>query len=148
VFERLGSGKRPTRIDERFRRNKGQDAPAQIFIQQQQEPLRRFEGFFLEVAGQLLLVEVAGTFLLVEESVKCELPEPGIRVESRRIESLSGYPQQVRGANGVEARRERLLHPGAQRQEPRQLQRSQLLAPEAQAGGIPRLFGDEPPGVG
>jgi hypothetical protein len=53
----LGSGKRATRTDERFRRNKGQDAPAQIFIQQQQKPLRRFQGFFIEVKGPLLLVE-------------------------------------------------------------------------------------------
>jgi hypothetical protein len=61
----LGSGKRATQTDERLRRDKGQDAPAQIFIQQQQEPLRRLQGFFLEVAGPLFLVEVAGSLLFV-----------------------------------------------------------------------------------
>jgi hypothetical protein len=104
----------------------GQDAQAKVTIQQQ-EPFRR--KFFEEVEERFVFA--------------FELGEPVIR-----IQPIFVHAQQVRGANGVEARRERLLHPGAQGQEPRQLQRSQLLAPEAQAGGVPRLFGGRPQGTG
>jgi hypothetical protein len=104
----------------------GQDAQAKVTIQQQ-EPFRR--KFFEEVEERFVFA--------------FELGEPVIR-----IQPIFVHAQQVRGANGVEARRERLLHPGTQGQEPRQFQRPQLLAPEAQAGGVPRLFGGGPQGIG
>jgi hypothetical protein len=89
-----------------FQEDIGQDAQAKVSIQQQ-EPLRQ-KLFFREVEEWFVFA-----IAFVEErfvfAIAFGLPQPVIR-----IAPLAVHAQQVRGANGVEARRERLLHQGAE----------------------------------
>jgi hypothetical protein len=117
VFEPRDLGNPATQI-RKVQEESGRDAPAKVSIQQQ-APLQRPPGFIIEVEEAFVLVE--------------PVPKPGIRIEQVFLHS-----QQVWGANGVTARRERFRHEGAEGQEPRQLQWPPRLAqPEAQAGGVP-----------
>jgi hypothetical protein len=107
---------------------RGRDAPAKVQVPQQ-EQFRQLQGLFTQEFQEQfkLFIQVAEALVLLERPVRGELPQPVIRIEQVFV-----HAQQVRGANGIEARRERLRHQGAEGQEPRRLERSQLLAqPEA-----------------
>jgi hypothetical protein len=88
-----------------FQEDIGQDAQAKVSIQQQ-EPLR--QKLFREVEERFVFA-IAFDEERFGFAIAFELPQPVIR-----IQPIFVHAQQVRGANGVEARRERLLHQGAE----------------------------------
>jgi hypothetical protein len=92
VFDARIAGKRRTRIDQRFQKEIGRDAPAEVSVEvsvqqvQQEvrihpeEPFRRFKEFFNE-----------GSLVLLEEPLQRKLQKPVVRVKSFFVS------QQVRG---------------------------------------------------